>query len=60
MESRFDIFIYIVDLLFYISIVPQDFVHYHFTMRENICISNLSAISDEKRLAQVIEDAEAD
>ncbi len=57
MESRFDIFIYIVDLLFYISIVPQDFVHYHFTMRENICISDLSAISDEKRLAQVIEDA---
>ncbi len=40
-----------------ISIVPQDFVHYHFTMRENICISDLAAISDEKRLARVIENA---
>ncbi len=38
-----------------ISLVPQDFVHYHFSLRENICISDFSNKEDEQRIRGVIE-----
>lgn len=38
-----------------ISFVQQDFVQYHFTLRENICISDLKHRKDESRLKSVIE-----
>lgn len=41
-----------------ISLVPQDFVHYNFTLRENICISDLKYRKDEKRLADIIDTVE--
>lgn len=41
-----------------ISLVPQDFVHYNFTMRENICISDLKYRNDDKRLNRTIEAVE--
>jgi len=40
-----------------ISLVPQNFVQYHFTLRENICISDLKYRGDEKRLQSTIEAA---
>jgi len=40
-----------------ISLVQQDFVHYHFTLRENIFISDLRYRKDEKRLQDVMEAA---
>ena len=39
-----------------ISLVPQNFVHYNFSLRENICISDLRHREDDKRLKQVIAD----
>lgn len=36
-----------------ISLVSQDFVHYNFSLRENICISDLSRRQDERRLQEV-------
>jgi len=41
-----------------ISLVPQDFVHYNFTLRENICISDLQYKEDDKRLANIINTVE--
>lgn len=41
-----------------ISLVPQDFVHYHFSLRENICISDLKYREDKERLQNVIEAVE--
>lgn len=41
-----------------ISIVPQDFVHYHFTLGENIFISDLKYREDEKRMADTIDAVE--
>ena len=38
-----------------ISLVPQDFVHYNFTLRENISISDLKYMGDEKRLENVVD-----
>ncbi len=42
------------DLYRDISLVSQDFVHYNFSLRENICISDLSRRKDEKHLQEVI------
>lgn len=39
-----------------ISLVPQNFIHYNFSLRENICISDLRHREDDKRLKQVIAD----
>ena len=41
-----------------ISVVPQDFVHYHFTLGENIFISDLKYREDKKRLADTIDAVE--
>ncbi len=41
-----------------VSLVPQDFVHYNFTLGENIFISDIRHREDEKRLRRVIEDVE--
>lgn len=41
-----------------ISLVSQDFVHYNFTLRENICISDLKHREDEERLKSVIKAVE--
>lgn len=41
-----------------ISIVPQNFVHYNFTLRENICISSLKHRNDDSRLDDVIKAVE--
>lgn len=41
-----------------ISIVPQDFVHYHFTLGENIFISDLKYREDKKRLTDTIDAVE--
>lgn len=41
-----------------ISIVSQDFIHYSFTLRENIGISNLSRIQDDAYLNKVIDSIE--
>ena len=38
-----------------ISLVPQNFVHYNFTLRENIGISDLRYMEDEARLQNVVE-----
>lgn len=43
------------DLYKDISLVSQDFVHYNFSLRENICISDLSRRSDEERLQKVVD-----
>ena len=42
----------------HISLVTQDFVHYNFTMRENIGISDLSHINDDRRLNKTVEAVE--
>lgn len=42
------------DLYKDISLVSQDFVHYNFSLRENICISDLSRRQDEKHLQEVM------
>ena len=36
-----------------ISLVQQDFVHYNFSLRENICVSDFSRREDEKRIREV-------
>ena len=36
-----------------ISLVQQDFVHYNFSLRENICVSDFSRRGDEKRIREV-------
>lgn len=41
-----------------ISLVPQDFVHYNFTFRENICIGDIRHRGDNERLQQIIEQTE--
>lgn len=41
-----------------ISMVSQDFVHYNFTLRENICISDIKYREDEKRIQDTIATAE--
>lgn len=38
-----------------ISLVPQDFVHYHFSFRENICVSDFRSISDGERIRKVTD-----
>lgn len=38
-----------------ISIVSQDFVHYNFSLRENICISDFRSREDDGRLSKVTE-----
>lgn len=38
-----------------ISLVSQDFVHYNFSLRENICISDLSRRKDERHLQEVAD-----
>lgn len=42
------------DLYSDISLVSQDFVHYNFSLRENICISDLSRRRDERHLQEVV------
>lgn len=37
-----------------VSLVPQDFVHYHFSLRENICISDFTRREDEERIRGVV------
>ena len=38
-----------------VSLVPQDFVHYHFSLRENICISDFTRREDEERIRGVVQ-----
>ncbi len=38
-----------------LSLVSQDFVHYHFSFRENVCISDFEAMYDEKRIRKVTD-----
>ena len=38
-----------------VSLVPQDFVHYHFSLRENICISDFTRREDEERIRRVVQ-----
>lgn len=38
-----------------ISLVPQDFVHYNFSLRENICISDFTRREDEERIRGVVQ-----
>ena len=38
-----------------ISLVQQDFVHYNFSLRENICVSDFRRREDEKRIRKVTE-----
>lgn len=38
-----------------ISIVPQDFVHYNFTLKENICISDIRYREDGEKLRYAVE-----
>lgn len=35
--------------------MPQDFVHYHFSLRENICISDFTRREDEERIRGVVQ-----
>ena len=37
-----------------ISLVSQDFVHYNFSLRENICISDFAGREDEERIRRVV------
>ncbi len=41
-----------------ISMVSQDFVHYNFTLRENICISDIKYREDEKRIQETMATVE--
>lgn len=41
-----------------ISLVPQDFVHYNFSLRENICISDIGRKDEEERLQRIIDQTE--
>lgn len=41
-----------------VSLVTQDFVHYNFTLRENIGISDLSHMQDDKRMEKTIQAVE--
>ncbi|MCM1044329.1 MAG: ABC transporter ATP-binding protein/permease [Candidatus Gastranaerophilales bacterium] len=41
-----------------ISLVPQDFVHYNFTFRENVCISDIRHREDDERLQRIIGQTE--
>lgn len=36
-----------------ISLVPQDFIHYNFSLRENICISDFEHMDEEERIRRV-------
>lgn len=38
-----------------VSLVPQDFVHYNFSLRENICISDFTCRKDEERIRGVVQ-----
>ncbi len=38
----------------HISVVPQDFVHYQFTLRENIGISDISRLQDSKSMEALL------
>lgn len=38
----------------HISIVPQSFVHYNFTLQENVGIANLSRMGEEKQMERLI------
>ena len=38
-----------------VSLVPQDFVHYNFSLRENICISDFTCREDEERIRGVVQ-----
>ncbi len=38
----------------HISIVPQNFVHYNFTLQENVTIADMSRAGEEERLEQLI------
>lgn len=35
--------------------MPQDFVHYNFSLRENICISDFTCREDEERIRGVVQ-----
>lgn len=39
----------------HISVVPQDFVHYQFTLRENIGISDISHMEDSVAMEELLE-----
>lgn len=41
-----------------VSLVTQDFVHYNFTLRENIGISDLTHMQDDKRMEETIKAVE--
>ena len=38
-----------------VSLVPQNFVHYNFSLRENICISDFTCREDEERIRGVVQ-----
>ena len=38
----------------HISVVPQDFVHYRFTLRENVAISDLERIEDTEAMEELL------
>lgn len=40
----------------HISVVPQDFVHYQFTLRENVGISDISRMQDGKAMEALLEE----
>lgn len=39
----------------HISIVPQNFVHYNFTLQENVGIADLSRMGEEKQMERLID-----
>lgn len=43
-------------LYVHISVVPQDFVHYQFTLRENVGISDISRIQEGKAMEALLEE----
>lgn len=45
------------DFLKRISIISQQFVQYHMTLRENVAMSNVTAISDDDLINRALEDA---
>lgn len=43
-----------------ISIVPQDFVHYNFTLRENVCISDIVRLNETGEVERLLHETAGD